>query len=298
MGIAKAMPYIEVVGTIPAKGATMFVSRLGLFCIAALMSVTIDARLAPVASAEAYDPWPGLVQDIFNNRAMNDGSDVIAIEMPYRAEDAAIVPVTLRTKLSPGDTRRVKTITLVIDQNPAPMAAKFELGADANVSEISTRVRVNNYTDVHAVAELSDGQLYVVKTYVKASGGCSAPAAKNAEEAQGRLGQMRYRQFARPDQGPASSAREAQIMIGHPNNSGLQMDQVTQLYIPAFFVNELHLWQDDSLVLSMEGGISISEDPNIRFTYVSNGAKRFRAEARDTDGHLFQHEWKTDTSGI
>ena len=69
-------------------------------------------------------------------------------------------------------------ITLVIDQNPAPMAAKFELGPDANVTEISTRVRVNSYTDVHAVAELSDGQLYMVKTYVKASGGCSAPAAK------------------------------------------------------------------------------------------------------------------------
>ena len=110
------------------------------------------------------------------------------------------------------------------------------------------------------------------KTYVKASGGCSAPAAKNADEARGRLGQMRYRQFARPDEGPASGAREAQIMIGHPNNSGLQMDQVTQLYIPAFFVNELRLWQDDRLLLAMEGGISISEDPNIRFTYVSNGA--------------------------
>ena len=161
----------------------------------------------------------------------------------------------------------------MIDQNPAPMAAKFELGPDAKVSEISTRVRVNNYTDVHAVAELSDGKLYMVKTYVKASGGCSAPAAKNADEAKGRLGQMRYRQFAKAGEGPTSGAREAQIMIGHPNNSGLQMDQVTQLYIPAFFVNELRLWQDDSLVLAMEGGISISEDPNIRFTYVSNGAK-------------------------
>jgi sulfur-oxidizing protein SoxY len=218
--------------------------------------------------------------------------------MPYRAEDAAIVPVTLRTRLSPDDSRRVLRITLVIDQNPAPMAAKFELGPDANVTEISTRVRVNNYTDVHAVAELSDGKLYVTKTYVKASGGCSAPAAKNAEEAGSRLGQMRYRQFARTGQGPASGAREAQIMIGHPSHSGLQMDQVTQLYIPAFFVNELRLWQDDSLVLSMEGGISISEDPNIRFTYVSNGAKRFRAEARDTEGHLFQKEWNVDTSGI
>ena len=254
--------------------------------------------LASAAAAEPYDPWPGLVQDIFNNRAMKDGAGVIAVEMPARAEDAAIVPVTLRTTLPPGDGRRVLAITLVIDQNPAPMAARFELGPDASVSEISTRVRVNNYTDVHAVAELSDGQLYVTKTYVKASGGCSAPAAKNAEEAKGRLGQMRFRQFARPGEGPASGTREAQIMVGHPNNSGLQMDQVTQLYIPAFFVNELRVWQDDSLMLAMEGGISISEDPNIRFTYIPNSAKRFRVEAKDTDGHIFRNEWKVEGSGM
>jgi sulfur-oxidizing protein SoxY len=84
-------------------------------------------------------------------------------------------------------------------------------------------------------------------------------------------------------------------MIGHPNNSGLQMNQVTQLYIPAFFVNELRLWQDDSLVLSVvDGGISLSEDPNVRFTYISNGAKQFRAEARDTNGQVYRDEWKID----
>jgi sulfur-oxidizing protein SoxY len=271
---------------------------LRLLCVAGLLVAASDVGIAVAASPEAYDPWPGLVQDIFNNRQMNDGGDVIGIEMPYRAEDAAIVPVTLRTRLSPTDERRVVSITLVIDQNPAPMAAKFELGPEAKVSEISTRVRVNNYSDVHAVAELSDGKLYVVKTYVKASGGCSAPAAKNPDEAKNRVGQMRYRQFARPELGPSSGVREAQIMIGHPNNSGLQMDQVTHLYIPAFFINELHLWQDDSPVLSMEGGISISEDPNIRFTYVSNGAKHFRAEAKDTQGHVFQHDWPVDDSGI
>ena len=273
-----------------------------LFCLASLLGVMLGAPLAPAAAPDPNDPWPSLVQDIFNNRPMNDGADVIAIEMPYRAEDAAIVPVTLRSKLAAGDSRRVLRITLVIDQNPAPLAAKFELGPDANVSEISTRVRVNNYTDVHAVAELSDGKLYMAKTYVKASGGCSAPAAKTADDARSRLGQMRYRQFARPGQGtpgaPASGAREAQIMVGHPSNSGLQMDQVTQLYVPAFFVDQLRIWQDDSLVLAMEGGISISEDPNIRFTYVSNGAKRFRAEARDTEGHVFRNEWKIDDSSM
>jgi sulfur-oxidizing protein SoxY len=272
--------------------------RSRLFLVAGLVAVAFGARPTDAATPDTYDPWPGLVQDIFNNRPMDDGDGIIAIEMPYRAEDAAIVPVTLRVKLPPVDHRRVMAITLVIDQNPAPMAARFELGQDSLVSEISTRVRVNNYTDVHAVAELSDGKLYVTKTYVKASGGCSAPASKNAEEAKARLGQIRFRQFAKPTDGPQSGAREAQIMIGHPNNSGLQMDQVTRLYVPAFFIDQLRIWQDDTLVLSMQGGISISEDPNLRFSYVPNGAKRIRVEAKDTENHVFQSEWKLEDSGI
>jgi sulfur-oxidizing protein SoxY len=263
-----------------------------------LAAMLIGARPVPAATPDTYDPWPGLVQDIFNNRPMNDGAGVIAIEMPSRAEDAAIVPVTLRAKLPPADPRRILAITLVIDQNPAPMAARFELGQDSSVSEISTRVRVNSYTDVHAIAELSDGGLYMTKTFVKASGGCSAPAAKNADEGKARLGQMRFRQFAKSSDGPESGAREAQIMIGHPNNSGLQMDQVTRLYVPAFFINELRIWQDDTLVLAMEGGISISEDPNIRFSYVPNSAKRIRIEAKDTEGHVFQNEWKVENLGL
>jgi sulfur-oxidizing protein SoxY len=279
--------------------AIMTLSGFRLLCFTALLATAALALRPAAAVQEPPDPWPGLVQDIFNDRTMEDGSGIIALEMPARADDAAVVPVTLRATLPPADSRRVNAITLVIDQNPAPMAARFVLGPDAAVSEISTRVRVNNYTDVHAVAELSDGKLYMVKTYVKASGGCAAPAAKNADESKARIGQLRFRQFIRPNEarrgdGPASRTREAQLMIGHPNNSGLQMDQVTQLYIPAFFVDAIRITQDDSLVLAMEGGISIAEDPNIRFTYVSNGAHQIRVEAKDTEGHKFQGEWKAE----
>jgi sulfur-oxidizing protein SoxY len=248
----------------------------------------------PAIAAEQADPWPELARDIFNGRDLQDGASLIAIEMPYRAEDAAIVPVTLHATLPPGDARSVKAVTLVIDQNPAPVAATFQVGA--GVTSISTRVRVDSYTNVHAVAELSDGQLYASAVFVKASGGCSAPAAKNAEEAKASLGQMRFRQFARSADGPVSGPREAQIMIRHPNNSGLQRDQVTLLYVPAFFVRELRVWQGDELVLAMDGGISISEDPNIRFSYLPNGATRFRAEAVDTDGHVFKGEWPVEAA--
>src|SRR5882724_10446551 len=222
------------------RSATML-GHSRVLCIAGLLAaMQFEAHLAPAATPEPYDPWPGLVQDIFNNRAMNDGAGVIAIDMPYRAEDAAIVPVTLRATLPAGDARAVKAITLVIDQNPAPVAATFQVGA--GVTMISTRVRIDSYTNVHAVAELSDGKLYVSTTYVKASGGCSAPTAKNVEQA-ANIGQMRFRQFAKSGEGPASRPREAQVMIRHPNNSGLQRDQVTLLYIPAFFIRELRVRQ-------------------------------------------------------
>jgi len=243
------------------------------------------------AAAEAGDSWPDVARDAFNGRPLADGTGLIAIEMPARAEDAAIVPVTFRTTLPAGDTRVLKTFTLVIDENPSPVAAAFKVGP--GVTMISTRVRVDSYTNVHAVAELSDGQLYVVQTYIKASGGCSAPMTKgDADKA--KIGQMRFRQFAPSSAGIASGAREVQIMVRHPNNSGLQRDQVSLLYIPLLIVRELRVWQGDELALEMDGGISISEDPNLRFTYMPNGAATFRAEAVDTDGRVFKGEWPAD----
>ena len=265
--------------------------RLAAVGLLAAWSTLALSTWALAAAPEPTDPWPDLVRDVFDGRPMADGTGLIAIEMPTRAEDAAIVPVTLRLNLPPGDARSVKAVTLVIDQNPAPVAARFDI--DPTVTMISTRVRVDSYTNVHAVAELSDGTLHVTKTFVKASGGCSAPAAKNADEAQRSLGRMRLRQFS-AERDAASGLREAQIMVRHPNNSGLQMDQVTRLYTPAFFVRDIRVWQGDQLVLRMDGGISMSEDPNIRFSYRPNGAATLRAEAIDTDGHRFTGEWPVE----
>src|SRR5262249_47722369 len=122
---------------------------------AAAIALAVGSLASPAFAAEQADPWPELARDIFNGRDLADGAGLISIEMPYRAEDAAIVPVTLRATLPLGDARAVKAITLVIDQNPAPVAATFQMGA--GVTMILTRVRVDSYTNVHAVAELSDG---------------------------------------------------------------------------------------------------------------------------------------------
>ena len=79
------------------------------------------------------------------------------------------------------------------------------------------------------MALTNDGKLYMAANYVKASGGCSAPAGKDAVAAKVNLGKMRLRVDESAGTGQPALA---QLMISHPNDSGLAMDQVTRPYDP------------------------------------------------------------------
>jgi sulfur-oxidizing protein SoxY len=267
-----------------------------LAVIAAVYFAAPQVAYAQAASGSQDQPseetWNSIRDDIFKGRPVLDGAGLVVLDAPRRAEDSAIVPIGMRVNFAGDDKRTLKSLTLVIDENPAPVAGTFTIGPRAGVTLISTRVRVNSYSYVRLVAELSDGKLYGVKAYVKASGGCSAPAASNSDGTKAMLGQMKFRTF-RPE---ADALPEAQVMLRHPQNSGLQMDQLTRLYVPPFFIENLKIWQGDDLVMAMDGGIAISEDPNIRFNYRPNGAAGFRAEGIDTSQHLFKDEWSIEKS--
>ena len=239
--------------------------------------------------------WAGLKGDVFGDRAILADTGLIRIEAPKRAQDAALVPVDIYIDPSKAPDG-VKAVTMIIDVNPAPVAATFTFGKDAGVTHLSTRVRVNDYSWIRAIAETAGGELHMTQTFVKASGGCSAPAVKNTAEALASMGKMKLRQF--PEQETMSKAEELQLMIRHPNNSGLQRDPLTQYFIPAHFVQKLTISQADRPILSMEGGISISEDPNFRFDFDVQGNGEIRVEAVDTDGKVFKDQWPLEATGL
>ncbi|MBN9673325.1 quinoprotein dehydrogenase-associated SoxYZ-like carrier [Roseibium aggregatum] len=229
------------------------------------------------------ETWTDMRGDIAGDISLLDGSPIFDVEAPYRANDAATVPITV--KQTGSDAGPVKTLKLVIDENPSPLAAEIRFGAAMHPLQFETRVRVNQYSNVRVLAE-TDNATYMAGRFVKASGGCSAPATKDPEVALKGMGEMRARLFANT---PLQSNRryEAQIMIRHPNYSGLQRDQLTHLFIGAHFINELEVYQGDDLLFSLEGGISISENPVFRFTYTDNGSPEFRVHAVDTEGNVF-----------
>src|ERR1700741_104069 len=95
-------------------GANMI--RHSSWVFAAGLALHLVAVLPAAAAApEPEDAWPALANHIFKGGALVDGAGLVGLEVPVRAEDAAIVPVTMRITLPPGDARYLKELTLVID---------------------------------------------------------------------------------------------------------------------------------------------------------------------------------------
>ena len=264
---------------------------------ATILATHPEIALADTPQDVSAGVWEGLKTEIFGNRAIQTGTGLIQVVAPKRAQDAGLVPVDI--VIDPSKLQEeVKSITLVIDVNPSPLAAVFTLGQASGVQKISTRVRVNDYSYIRAIAETAAGELHMAETFVKASGGCSAPAVKNPDEAKSTMGVMKLRQFPPQEKVSSSMRREMQLMIRHPNNSGFQMDQVTRYFIPPHFVQKLKVSQNGVMMLQMEGGISISEDPNFRFDYIAQSGGEIEVEATDTKGLVFHDRWPVESTGL
>ncbi|AFI83465.1 quinoprotein dehydrogenase-associated SoxYZ-like carrier [Methylophaga nitratireducenticrescens] len=231
------------------------------------------------ATTAEEDLWSGLKQTYFGDREIRENAeDILSLEAPTRAEDAAIVPISVKSVQPQTAERYIKNIHIIIDKNPMPYSANFHLSPTLGDIDIATRVRVDQYTDMRAIAEMNDGSLHMVSKFVKASGGCSAPAGKDMEAAMARLGKMQIRMR----EANIGETTQAQVVVSHPNNSGLQFDQKTRGYIPPHYVKEIVIDFADENLITLEAGISISEDPSIRFSFTPQKHGVLKAMVNDS----------------
>lgn len=264
---------------------SLITSLLRLPLAAAFVAAVLITAGVPhgAFAADDEDIWPALSKDIFGDRPVVEDATAVTLEAPYRADDAALVP--LKVRIPEGTAEHVKKLTLVIDKNPAPVVGDFVFGPAAGTGErvIETRVRVDMYSNIRAIVETDDGRLLMATKFVKAAGGCSAPALKDADAALADAGRMQIRHLP----GGSDEQRMGQIMIRHPQYSGMQLNQATGYYIPAKFLRVIDVSRDGERVFRIEGGFSLSEDPNIRFTYAAGSQDAIEVTAEDTDGKTF-----------
>ena len=248
--------------------------------------ILINFNLAHSRGDKAPEPvtWnKDLKEWIYGDDQILDGSDLFSLQTPYRALDAAMVPISINFKINQSDEFFIKSLILVIDENPSPLVSKFKFTRKVGNASITTRVRVDKYTYVRAIAETSDNKKYMVANFVKAAGGCSAPSLADMDAVMARLGKMKMK-FIKTE--AEKGLNKAEFLISHPNYSGLQFNQLTRAEIPAHFINYIKIYQDDKIILEATPDISLSEDPSITFNYLDSGGP-IKVEIEDSEGQTF-----------
>jgi sulfur-oxidizing protein SoxY len=90
----------------------------------------------------------------------------IKIKAPDIAENGAVVPITVTA-----DIKGAESIAILIKENPAPLAASFDL-ASGTEAFVSTRVKMGKTSPVFAVVK-AGGKLHSASKDVKVTiGGC------------------------------------------------------------------------------------------------------------------------------
>lgn len=254
-----------------------FVRALGvLACILAGWAGAADGVPAP----DTVSTWLQMRAHLFGDRPIStDSANVVQLIVPDRAQDAATVPVSISTRLDQSATRYVRKLYLFIDANPSPMGGTFTFTPLSGRADIETRVRVEDYTWMRVVAEMNDGALYIDQHYVKAAGGCSAPAGGAGANQESFIPRAKLEV---DESVLANMPVLARLMIQHPNSSGLAKDQLTLLDIPPYFVRRIEVSYADRPVMTADVDFTISTNPNFRFYFTPDRAADLKVVIVDT----------------
>ncbi len=261
--------------------------RLVLIPAAVLAVLAASPASAAEDDAARAQRWHDLAATIFHDRQPEALSGWINIDAPARAQDAALVPVTLT--LAPD--KQIQSVYLVVDENPSPVAAHIVFGPAADPHTVTLRVRVDRYTNLHAVVETTDGRLISAERFIKATGGCSAPGLETPETALKGAGRMKLRLDQR------DGATWAELLIRHPNFNGMQMDQLTRFYTPARYINSVDVNYNGQRVFHLDADISMASDPAIGFGVKSDGEGTVSVTATDTANTTWHRDFPAAPPG-
>lgn len=259
------------------------------------MRLHLAAAICTTLCAPAFaanETWDSIRQELYGEQFLLDGTGIIAIDAPYRTPEDARANLAAHI-VAPRDTE-ISEVTIVLDENPMPVSAVFRFEKPLPRFFFDVTMRVNGPTPMHVVARTSDGRLFVSETFVKTTGqgACAAPPGTDPELALKTLGEMQIELAGRVTVGtgdaldplnPGSWLNELQLDLDHPQHSGMQMDQITLLFTPMRYIENLNIDLDGAGYVEMTGSISLSENPTVSLSVPS--------EAQSVDVTM------TDTSG-
>lgn len=139
-----------------------FLQALGLVGAALALPRVVFARAIEAFKSESVD---GVLSNLLGDMPI-ESTDLIKFKIPDIAENGAVVPVQISTTIE-----GVEKIYLLIDNNPTPLSAVFDIGPKA-MADISTRVKVGESSKARVVVKTGK-KAYMTEKEVKVTiGGC------------------------------------------------------------------------------------------------------------------------------
>lgn len=121
------------------------------------------ATAIPLAQAE--------LDKVLAGRRPQEGR--IKLDLPAIAENGLVVPLNIEIESPMTEADHVRAVHVIAESNPNPLVAAFRFTPACGKAAASTRIRLSETQNIIAVAEMSDGALYIGKAEVKVTiGGC------------------------------------------------------------------------------------------------------------------------------
>jgi sulfur-oxidizing protein SoxY len=229
-----------------------------------------------VEHSDTSPEWDKLRAKLFATRKIEAVNSKVQLIVPLRAAYGASVPVKIISKLPQKPDLFVKRLYLLVDKNPSMLAAVLVLTPEVGQADFETRLRVDEYSHVRVVTELSNGELHMDSRYVKTSGGCSAPPNRSAPHLIGRT------VLKLVDEVKLNAPTQADVTVLHPNDTGFELNNVTVMTIPPHFVRSIKVSYDQKPIFEAELDFSVSENPTLRFNFVPRAQGQLKAEVEDS----------------
>jgi len=273
------------------KAAIMLYLPIMLLTVAANNALSAESK----TTAEPTDRWQLVKQQLFADKPITEAGNIISLDAPARAFDAARVPVTLRSLAKQNPDNYISKLYLIVDKNPVPVAGTFTFEPNGGWQTIDTELRVNEYSHMRVVAEMNTGELHMASRFIKAVGGCSAPPSSYDRSDQTRFGtfEASITNLLNPKV-PAL----ARIRIVHPNASGMQFDQMSRTYIPAHYIHTMAAEFNNQPIFTLETNFSLSQDPVLGFNFEPTEKGTLKLYAVDSKKHRFEESWEVKSAAL
>ena len=140
-----------------------------------VLGAAAAAAVTALLSATAGTAWAkGLDEAVM--KAIGDAKPTegrVSLQLPDIAENGNTVPFSVTVESPMTDKDYVKTVHVFASKNPNPNVASFHFSPMSGKASAKSRMRLASTMEVVAIAEMSDGKLFIGKRTVKVTiGGC------------------------------------------------------------------------------------------------------------------------------